>query len=89
MTMTNKDKLINRVITQFQKNRGKSSFYCFTKDVVPKIIKEVIEQKVTIQPDGLTGYPGEGLEIVYDPVTYSSGISSAKPSHTSSPVSQL
>ena len=42
MTMTNKDKLINRVITQFQKNRGKSSFYCFTKDVVPKIIKEVI-----------------------------------------------
>ena len=33
-------------------------------------------EKVTINSDGLKGYPGEGLEIVYDPVTYSSGISS-------------
>lgn len=33
-------------------------------------------EMVTIYPDGLTGYPGEGLEIQNSPITFLSGISS-------------
>lgn len=33
-------------------------------------------EKVTIQPDGLTGYPGEGLEFQNNPIVSLSGISS-------------
>lgn len=42
MITKNKDKLINRVVTGFQRNRGKSSFYCFNKEVVPQLIEKVI-----------------------------------------------
>lgn len=38
----NKEKFIDRVITGFQYNKGKSSFYCFNKDIIPIIIENVV-----------------------------------------------
>ena len=40
--MNNKEKLIDTIITGFQSNKGKSSFYCFNKKIVPEIIYSVI-----------------------------------------------
>ena len=40
--MDNKTRLIDRIIATFQYNKGKSSFYCFTKEVIPDIIERVV-----------------------------------------------
>lgn len=38
----NKDKIINKVINQFQKLKGKASMYCFSTNIIPELIHNII-----------------------------------------------
>jgi hypothetical protein len=40
--MNKKDKYINQVITSFQNNKGKSSMYCFQKEIIPELVYNII-----------------------------------------------
>lgn len=40
--MTNKQKITNKIVDSFQQLRGKASVYCFTKDIIPFILREII-----------------------------------------------
>lgn len=45
--MKNKDKLINRIIEGFQHNKGKASCYCFTPEVIPEIVYNIISRIIS------------------------------------------
>lgn len=51
--MKNKDKLVNQVINSFQRLRGKASVYCFSKDVIPEIVYNVINLFTKKHENGL------------------------------------
>ena len=40
--MKNKDKLIEEIKQGFQANKGKGSIYCFTKEIIPDIVFNMI-----------------------------------------------
>ena len=40
--MKNKDKLINKIIDGFQYYKGKASTYCFSTNVIPELIYNII-----------------------------------------------
>lgn len=40
--MKNKDKFIKTIIDGFQKNKGKASLYCFSKNIIPELIYNVL-----------------------------------------------
>ena len=40
--MKNKDKLIKEIKQGFQANKGKGSIYCFTKEIIPDIVFNMI-----------------------------------------------
>lgn len=49
--MKNEDKLITQVINGFQNNKGKASIYCFSTDVIPKLVYSVIIPFCKKHPD--------------------------------------
>lgn len=40
--MTNKQKVTDKIVDGFQQLKGKASVYCFTKDIIPFVLREVI-----------------------------------------------
>jgi hypothetical protein len=49
--MKNEDKLITQVINGFQNNKGKASVYCFSTDVIPKLVYSIIIPFCKRHPD--------------------------------------
>ena len=47
----NKNKLIQQVIDGFRHNKGKASMYCFTKEIIPKIISSILYNYINNRPD--------------------------------------
>ena len=37
-----KEKVIQQVLDGFQRLKGRASFYCFTKDIIPDIVFNII-----------------------------------------------
>lgn len=42
--MKNKDKLINKVVEGFQRFKGKASVYCFSIDVIPELVYNIVNK---------------------------------------------
>lgn len=51
MIMTNTDKFIQEIKQGFQNNKGKGSVYCFTTEIIPKLVNEVISGVLNKNPD--------------------------------------
>lgn len=47
---TSKDKFIDRIVNGFQSNKGKASCYCFTKEVIPELLYNIITRLVSKTP---------------------------------------
>lgn len=47
---TGKDKLIDRIVNGFQSNRGKASCYCFTKEIIPELLYNIITRLISKTP---------------------------------------
>lgn len=42
--MTNKEKYIGQVLNGFQEKRGKASVYCFSKEIIPELVYNIINR---------------------------------------------
>lgn len=59
MTMKNKDILINNILKGFQDLRGRASVYCFTKDIIPELVYNIVN-------NFFNKYRNENVLIVVD-----------------------